>query len=105
MCVYVCCKCGAIHTGDGCDHLADLQAVQDGGFPGAVQTQDENPHLPGAKHAVEYVGEEATWRHTGATRHIIHHLNNHSPALLPTATMLTSLANWLSKSVWLASRM
>lgn len=45
----------AVLTGDGGDHLSHLQPVQDGGFPCAVQAQDQNPHLSGAKQ----VGEEA----------------------------------------------
>lgn len=33
------------HGGDGGDGLAQLQFVQDGGFPRRVQTQHQDPHL------------------------------------------------------------
>ena len=60
-----CERVSELRTRDGGDHLADLQPVEDSGLSGAVQTQDEDPHFPGAEQAGEQAGEEATCRHSG----------------------------------------
>ena len=39
--------------GDGGDHLAGLESVEDGGLAGPVQAQDEYPHLPGPDQVAE----------------------------------------------------
>lgn len=39
--------------GNGGDHLAHLQPVQNGGLASAVQTQDEDAHLSRAQQATE----------------------------------------------------
>ena len=49
-----------VHTGDCGDHLSNLQPVQNGCLSCTIQTQDEDPHLPGAKQAPEDTGEEVT---------------------------------------------
>ncbi len=51
-----------VHTGDCGDNLSNLQPVQNGGFSCAVQTQDQNPHFPGAEQAREDTRENSTWR-------------------------------------------
>lgn len=48
------------HTWDRRDNLSNLQSVQDCGFSSTVQTQDQDPHLPGAEEAREETGEEST---------------------------------------------
>lgn len=50
------------HTGNRGDHLSNLQPVQDGCFPGTIQTKDQDPHLPCAKQAREETREETTCR-------------------------------------------
>ena len=65
-----------LRTGDGGDHLADLQPVEDGGLPRSVQTQDEDPHFPGAEQAGEQAGEEATCGHSGGDG--THYHRNHT---------------------------
>ena len=57
-------RVSGLRTRDGGDHLADLQPVEDGGLPGAVQPQDEDPHFSGTEQAGEQAGEEATCRHS-----------------------------------------
>ena len=49
-----------MHTWDCGYDFSNLQPVQNGGFPCTVQTQDQNPHLPGAEKAREETREETT---------------------------------------------
>ena len=52
--------------GDGGDHLAQLELIQDGGLPRGVQAHHQNAHLLLAKHAREQLAERKThsedWR-------------------------------------------
>lgn len=46
--------------GDGCDILAELELVQNGGLAGGVETQHEKAHFLGSKDPAHHLGELAT---------------------------------------------
>ena len=48
--------------GNGGDDFADLEAVQDCGFAGSVQTEDEDTDLLGAEDGGEDAGEDSSHR-------------------------------------------